>query len=499
MAKLIVPVIPVSRSIMERLAKARGNLVQKKVQVKTRHGTHTRMQWVKPENDNSKGGAQAELFDAAGKPNPAAVPVKTVKPKSSDGYKVYHDSFTSVVDEVIKHNEKQGLYMSENDIWTDISTGPGKPRNGRTDRYSLPLFDKDGKPAKKAVHFQVYDMGKGKYELNMYNSPMKEGDYTEDQVKIRKQDDEYKPKHTDKGEFVGHGLGDNGRDYEGYSDKNGNVRYYDTETGKELDEDGNLLDNKPAEKKPDDSKTISWDKVKPGDVVTVEINEPDKLRKQKITGMVGSVDKVYGADYQRITFGYGENEGVRIYTNQYKVTSHEPYQDKSKKETSISESPAPESENKAYPGLTKDEQMELIHSRQTARIMAMQYTGGKTPAKVQREIETLNDRIAELEKRSEKPTNKAAANTFNPDQHLKAYADSWSKLRKDDVFRVLEEAKSVKNGDVEAMASAIRGKRPDLSDEVDGSMEDLGVHVQMKKSVFSQFREGLAKVFGTGR
>jgi len=117
MAKLIIPVIPVARSVMERLAKARANLVQKKVPVKTRRGTHYRMQWVKPEND-------------------------------------------------------------------------------------------------------VAGVGRGQQDLFDDNS-------------------QYKPKHPDKGEFVGDGVGDNGRPYEGYRTKDG-VKYYDTETGRELDEDGNM-------------------------------------------------------------------------------------------------------------------------------------------------------------------------------------------------------------------------------------------------------------------
>ena len=108
------------------------------------------------------------------------------KPKDGD-YKVYHDSFTGVVDEVIGHLGKQGLYMAENDVWNKISVGPGKPKDGRTDRYSMPLYDADGKPAGKATHFQVYDMGNGKYELNLYTSPLRKTEYEEDKVKVRKE------------------------------------------------------------------------------------------------------------------------------------------------------------------------------------------------------------------------------------------------------------------------------------------------------------------------
>lgn len=107
---------------------------------------------------------------------PAEKPAKEEKPKAGD-YKIYHDSFTGVVDEVINNLDKKGLYLSEEDLSQRITLGPGKPKDGRTDRYSIPLFDSNGKPAGKAAHFQVYDMGNGKYELNLYTSPLKKTEY----------------------------------------------------------------------------------------------------------------------------------------------------------------------------------------------------------------------------------------------------------------------------------------------------------------------------------
>lgn len=106
---------------------------------------------------------------------------------NAGAYKVYHDSFTGVVGEVIGHLGKQGFYMAEDDVWNKISVGPGKPKDGRTDRYSMPLYDADGKPAGKAAHFQVYDMGNGRYELNLYTSPLRKTEYDEDKVKVRKE------------------------------------------------------------------------------------------------------------------------------------------------------------------------------------------------------------------------------------------------------------------------------------------------------------------------
>jgi hypothetical protein len=168
---------------METMEKSMAGKVKRRTWVKdaTHRKGHYRMQWVNPENDKAEGGkGQIDLFREA---------TKTAAPKSEKApvsdFKVYHDSFTSVVDEVIKNLEGRGLYMDEDDVWDQISMGPGKPKNGRTDRYNLPLFDKDGKPAKKGVAFQVADLG-SRYELNMYVTPHKEKDYTKENGKVRK-------------------------------------------------------------------------------------------------------------------------------------------------------------------------------------------------------------------------------------------------------------------------------------------------------------------------
>lgn len=122
---------------------------------------------------------------------------KGEKAKDKAGeYKIYHDTFTGVIDEVVNHLGKQGLYMAEDDVFHKIATGPGRPKGGRTDRYNIPLFTGEGKAAGKAVAFQVYDMDGKKFELNMYVSPMKktlyQDDY-EDTVQVRKPAGEEKP------------------------------------------------------------------------------------------------------------------------------------------------------------------------------------------------------------------------------------------------------------------------------------------------------------------
>jgi hypothetical protein len=52
--------------------------------------------------------------------------------------------------------------------WDDkVATGPKKPSAGKTNSFSINLM-KDGKPSKKKLQMQVYNMDNHKYELNMY-------------------------------------------------------------------------------------------------------------------------------------------------------------------------------------------------------------------------------------------------------------------------------------------------------------------------------------------
>ena len=88
--------------------------------------------------------------------------------KGSD-YQILHPSFSSAVQTAAKMAEKQGYTVDEDDWHDRVATGPRKPSNGKTNRYTIRLM-KNGKEVKnKALHFQVYNTGT-KYELNMYIS-----------------------------------------------------------------------------------------------------------------------------------------------------------------------------------------------------------------------------------------------------------------------------------------------------------------------------------------
>jgi hypothetical protein len=82
-------------------------------------------------------------------------------------YETYHKDYSSAVQTAIKQAEKRGFEVDMND-WDDkVATGPKKPSAGKTNSFSINLM-KDGKPSKKKLQMQVYNMDNQKYELNMY-------------------------------------------------------------------------------------------------------------------------------------------------------------------------------------------------------------------------------------------------------------------------------------------------------------------------------------------
>jgi hypothetical protein len=98
-------------------------------------------------------------------------------------YEVYHKDYSSAVQTAIKQAEKRG-YEVDMDDWHDkVATGPKKPSSGKTNSFSIKLM-KDGKPSKKALQMQVYNMDNHKYELNMYIESVEEASSPAQQAAI---------------------------------------------------------------------------------------------------------------------------------------------------------------------------------------------------------------------------------------------------------------------------------------------------------------------------
>jgi hypothetical protein len=81
-------------------------------------------------------------------------------------YQIYHNTYSSAISEALDYAEKKGFKTEGDDVWKNISVGPKKPSEGKTNTITLSLY-KDGKEQKKSLQIQVYNMG-NKYELNVY-------------------------------------------------------------------------------------------------------------------------------------------------------------------------------------------------------------------------------------------------------------------------------------------------------------------------------------------
>lgn len=106
---------------------------------------------------------------------------KTVINEAKSPYEIYHNSYTSAIQEVEKFVKSKKFFLDKEEMASEVGMGPPKPGAGKTNRFSLKLYKTEadieaGKPVKKAVHFQVFGMGStkalsaDKYELNVYIS-----------------------------------------------------------------------------------------------------------------------------------------------------------------------------------------------------------------------------------------------------------------------------------------------------------------------------------------
>lgn len=85
-------------------------------------------------------------------------------------YELYHDTFSGAVQHARQEVENRGFVIDEDDWWSEITVGPGRPKEGKTTRANIGLF-KDGKKQRKMLQIQVYNRGnnvKNNYELNFY-------------------------------------------------------------------------------------------------------------------------------------------------------------------------------------------------------------------------------------------------------------------------------------------------------------------------------------------
>ena len=92
--------------------------------------------------------------------------VELIDIQEAPAYTLMHNTFSGAVQEAIAVAKKQGFEIDEDDWSNKVATGPKKPSKDKTNSYTIDIM-KGGKPAKKKLHMQVYNMGP-KYELNCY-------------------------------------------------------------------------------------------------------------------------------------------------------------------------------------------------------------------------------------------------------------------------------------------------------------------------------------------
>ena len=83
----------------------------------------------------------------------------------------YFDTFTDAAEFARKTAEKKGFEIDTNDWHSQVTMGGrynrARPSVGKTTTFTVNLL-KNNKPTKKYLHFQVYGMQSGKFELNNY-------------------------------------------------------------------------------------------------------------------------------------------------------------------------------------------------------------------------------------------------------------------------------------------------------------------------------------------
>ncbi len=83
---------------------------------------------------------------------------------------LYHSTYSSAIQKALETVKSRGFEVDEDDFHNQVTTGIGRPKDGKTTKHSIQL-KKNGKPIKKTLEIQVYNRGdsaKTPYELNHY-------------------------------------------------------------------------------------------------------------------------------------------------------------------------------------------------------------------------------------------------------------------------------------------------------------------------------------------
>lgn len=89
--------------------------------------------------------------------------------ENKNNYKIYHNTYTSVINEIKNFIKKNKYTKNENEFSDAFIDAFNKPKPGKTYTVHLNLY-KNNKKQKKMLHAQIYNRGtkKNEFELNMY-------------------------------------------------------------------------------------------------------------------------------------------------------------------------------------------------------------------------------------------------------------------------------------------------------------------------------------------
>ncbi len=93
-----------------------------------------------------------------------------VKTLIKENKETYFSTFSGAVQYAREHVENKGISIDENDWFTEVNVGQGRPKEGKTTRMMIGLYKGD-KKLRKTLNIQVYNMGYNNerpYELNFY-------------------------------------------------------------------------------------------------------------------------------------------------------------------------------------------------------------------------------------------------------------------------------------------------------------------------------------------
>ena len=89
----------------------------------------------------------------------------------NNAYTLYHSSFTSASEEARNIAEQRGFEINEQSWTTEVAFGGGyrraRPDVGVSHSFHVELT-RNGNAQRQQLHFQVYGMESGNFELNAY-------------------------------------------------------------------------------------------------------------------------------------------------------------------------------------------------------------------------------------------------------------------------------------------------------------------------------------------